>query len=127
MITIASETLVPLRDAPKLLPPAPTGKPIHLSAIYRWVSKGVAGVKLEVIRVGGKNYTSQEALQRFAERLSTPAAASLPLRRAPRGVSDPVSISADLAKELGLRQPSGVASSNKTHTPSLSPHIRRTG
>jgi hypothetical protein len=72
VIDLASEQLVSLHDVPKLLPPRPNGKRVHISAVYRWVQRGIRGTRLEVIRVGGTTYTSREALQRFA----SPAAAS---------------------------------------------------
>lgn len=70
MIDIGNEQLVSLRDVPKLLPTRSSGKRVHISAVYRWVQRGVRGNRLEVIRVGGTTYTSREALQRFA---SSPA------------------------------------------------------
>ena len=70
MIEIAKENLIPLSQAPRHLPPRPSGKRLHISAIYRWIGKGVGGVRLESIRLGGTTYTSLEAIQRFAERLS---------------------------------------------------------
>jgi hypothetical protein len=66
VIDIKSEQLVSLREVPKLLPARGNGRRIHVSAIYRWVQRGVRGTRLEVIRVGGTTYTSREALQRFA-------------------------------------------------------------
>ena len=71
MIDISAEDLIPIRDVPKLLPPRPNGKRVHISAVYRWILRGVRGVCLESIRVGGTSYTSVEALQRFADRLSS--------------------------------------------------------
>jgi hypothetical protein len=38
--------------------------------LYRWAKRGLRGVKLETIRVGGTLCTSLEALQRFCERLT---------------------------------------------------------
>lgn len=70
MIDIENETLIPIGDVPSRLPPRPNGKRVHISAIYRWMSRGVRGIKLEVIKVGGSTYTSLEALQRFADWLS---------------------------------------------------------
>jgi hypothetical protein len=35
------------------------------STIWRWYRKGIAGVKLETICIGGIRHTSFEALQRF--------------------------------------------------------------
>ncbi len=69
MIDLAAETLIPLRDVPRHLPTRSNGKRIHISACYRWMSRGVKGVVLESLRIGGSTYTSREALQRFAERL----------------------------------------------------------
>lgn len=66
MIEIESETLVPLREVSKLLPSRPNGKRVHISAIYRWVQRGIKGIRLDAIRIGGTTYTSREALQRFA-------------------------------------------------------------
>jgi hypothetical protein len=66
MIEIEGETLVALREVSKLLPLRPNGKRVHISAIYRWVQRGIKGVRLEAIRIGGTTYTSREALQRFA-------------------------------------------------------------
>lgn len=66
MIEINQETLIPLAEVPRRLPPRPSGRMIHISAVYRWVQRGVRGVRLEAIRVGGTTYTSIEALQRFA-------------------------------------------------------------
>lgn len=47
MIELSSETLVPVRNVPKLLLKRPNGKHIHISAVYRWTQHGVRGVKLE--------------------------------------------------------------------------------
>lgn len=65
MIDLETENLLSLHDVPKILPPRPNGKRVHISAIYRWAQRGIRGQRLEVIRVGGTTYTSREALQRF--------------------------------------------------------------
>ena len=67
MIDLREETLVPLREVPRLLPPRASGRRIHISAVYRWAQRGVRGIRLETARVGGTTYTSREALQRFAD------------------------------------------------------------
>ena len=67
MIDIKTENLLPLHDVPKMLPARSNGKRVHISAVYRWIQRGVQGTHLEVIRIGGTTYTSQEALQRFAK------------------------------------------------------------
>ena len=70
MIDLSTEKLIRVQDVPRLLPPRHTGKPVHVSAIYRWIQRGVQGVRLEYIKIGGTTYTSEEALQRFADRRS---------------------------------------------------------
>jgi Protein of unknown function (DUF1580) len=45
-----------------------------LASIYRWAFKGVRGVQLETILIGGRRYTSREAVARFIARLSEPRA-----------------------------------------------------
>ena len=70
MIDLAKEKLIRLSDVPELLPPRANGKRVHVSAVYRWVSRGVRGVRLESVTIGGTTYTSLEALQRHADRLS---------------------------------------------------------
>ena len=70
MIDLSAEKLIRVQDVPRLLPPRHTGKRVHISAVYRWIQRGVQGVRLESIRIGGTTYTSKEALQRFADRRS---------------------------------------------------------
>lgn len=71
MIDIATEEIFPLNDAPKHLPPR-RGKVIHVSTIHRWVQRGLKGIRLEVVQVGGSRHTSLPALQRFFDRLGDP-------------------------------------------------------
>jgi hypothetical protein len=70
MINSAEENLIAIRDVPRRLPPRPNGKLLHISAVYRWTLRGLKGVRLETVRIGGTTYTSREALQRFSERLT---------------------------------------------------------
>ena len=70
MIDIDKENLIALHQLPKHLPRRPNGKTLHLSAVYRWCTKGVRGQVLETVRIGGTTYSSTEALQRFADALT---------------------------------------------------------
>lgn len=103
MISIANEQLIPLRDAPKHLPPRPNGKRLHISVFYRWITRGVRGILLESIRIGGTTYTSLEALQRFGVHLSPMPVVNLPQVQTPfarrREAED---ASRRLAMKLGL-------------------------
>jgi hypothetical protein len=66
MIDLNKEQLIRLSEVPKILPKRQDGKRVHISAIYRWAQRGVKGVRLETLKIGGTTYTSREALQRFA-------------------------------------------------------------
>ena len=70
MIDISSETVLPLREAAKLLPRRRQGRPVHASTLHRWASRGIKGVRLETIRIGGVRCTSPPALQRFFDQLT---------------------------------------------------------
>jgi hypothetical protein len=67
MIDTATEQLIPLTHAPQAVPHRP-----HLSTARRWARQGVGGVVLETVMIGGRRFTSREALQRFVHRLSVP-------------------------------------------------------
>jgi hypothetical protein len=45
------------------------GRP-HISTLMRWALRGVKGVRLETVVIGGRRFTSLEAIQRFIARLS---------------------------------------------------------
>ncbi len=70
MIDISNETLLTLTEAAQVRPRGRRGQPTHVSTVHRWIANGVRGVHLEAIRLGGQLYTSKEAIQRFAERLT---------------------------------------------------------
>jgi len=67
MIDINVEHTLPLNEAAKVVP----GRP-HTATIWRWWRRGVKGVKLETVVVGGRRFTSVEAIQRFIASLSDP-------------------------------------------------------
>ena len=65
-MSIASECVISLREAAHRLPRiSRSGKPVHFSTIYRWATRGVGGVRLEVAKIGGRLVTTTEALERF--------------------------------------------------------------
>jgi hypothetical protein len=72
---LLAEKLVTLYEAARRLPPGRGGRPVSFSCVLRWITQGVPGpdgnrVKLEGARVGGRWLTSEEALGRWAERLT---------------------------------------------------------
>lgn len=70
MLRIGDDNLIPLSQVPRIFPTRSNGKTVHISAVYRWAQRGVRGVRLETLKVGGTSYTSIEAVQRFAEELT---------------------------------------------------------
>ncbi len=70
MIDLAHESVLSLTDAVEHLPQRRGGRSVHVATLYRWAQRGVRGVKLEALQVGGTKCTSIEALQRFFERLT---------------------------------------------------------
>ncbi len=62
MIDLSSEHVFPVKDAPKHIPGRPSS-----AAVWRWVLYGLRGVKLESALIGGRRFTSTEAVQRFAD------------------------------------------------------------
>lgn len=68
MIDVFSEELLTPKQAAACLPGRGRGKPVHVATIHRWIQKGIRGVHLEAVRVGGVLYTNRRALQAFADR-----------------------------------------------------------
>lgn len=68
-VSMETESLLSLSEASRYLPDRP-----HVSTLHRWRLRGIRGIKLETILVGGRRYTSREALERFT--VAVTAAAS---------------------------------------------------
>lgn len=69
MLDLLTESTLSLSQAACELPKL-GGRKLHASSLWRWARKGVRGVKLEYVRLGGRILTSREALARFAQRLA---------------------------------------------------------
>jgi hypothetical protein len=67
MIEALAATFVLLSKAGRLLSTNPSP-----ATMWRWAVKGVDGVKLETFKIGGRRYTTAEALDRFVARLNGP-------------------------------------------------------
>jgi len=61
MINPFSETMLPLAKAARSIP----GRTVSPQTVYRWISHGIEGVKLEALNVGGRMQTSEQALTQF--------------------------------------------------------------
>ena len=62
MIDLKTENVFPINEAPKHI----HGRP-SIATVWRWSLYGVGGIKLETILIGGRRFSSSEAVQRFAD------------------------------------------------------------
>jgi len=60
-IDYEAETIVSLGEACRSFPP----DGISDATMARWIQRGVRGVKLETLMIGGRRFTSKEAICRF--------------------------------------------------------------
>jgi hypothetical protein len=65
MISFDRETSLSLRQAAKILPGQPSRSTLH-----RWTHHGCRGVRLATFLVGGRRYTTREAIENFINALS---------------------------------------------------------
>ena len=120
MISLKDDELIPVREVPRFLS-RPGRKPVHFTTVYRWISRGIGGERLEAVRVGGTMYTTTRALEEWIERISPPppaadtlngeasGAASAPTAAGPRPASRKRHREIDAAakrvcEELGLAE-----------------------
>lgn len=117
MLPLDPAKFVPLSDVPAMLPARPNGRKVHISAVYRWASKGVKGVRLETVRIAGALFTTREAVEDFINAAAQPVEVRVvPDRLAERRQAI---AAARLAVELGLLETSG-----KRNSPRVPDHTR---
>jgi len=62
---LLTEDLLGLNEVPPVLQ-----KRVNISTVWRWTNRGIKGVQLETIKLGGKTLTSVQAVTRFIESTS---------------------------------------------------------
>jgi hypothetical protein len=70
LIDPKTEELLTLNQARSLPELRKNGQRVDLSTLYRWVTRGVRGVKLASVQIGGSRCTSREAVATFLKRLT---------------------------------------------------------
>lgn len=68
-IDIHNEEIITLSQAARLLPKI-NSKHISPNAVWRWCRRGTRGVHLEHVRIGGRLFTSPDALNRFVNEVA---------------------------------------------------------
>lgn len=58
--------LIPLHEIPRNVPKI-RGRKVAMSTVYRWVSHGLSGIRLETIAGPSGTYTTKDALAEFFE------------------------------------------------------------
>jgi hypothetical protein len=71
-----SEETMPLAAAARKLPCLRNGRPIRVSTLWRWATRGVRGVRLDTAYVGSVRVTTEASLREFFERLRRPERAA---------------------------------------------------
>ncbi len=66
---LLTEDLVYFADVARRFPEG-DGRGMHVGTLNRWRDRGVAGVRLEAVRVGGRWMTSWQAVDRFVTALN---------------------------------------------------------
>ena len=67
---ILAEQVVSFSELARRLPRRRNGRPTHTATVHRWRQRGLKGIRLEAIRLGGSWATSLEAYRRFCEALT---------------------------------------------------------
>jgi hypothetical protein len=78
MIDTEKEKLKSFATATKTI----QGRP-HISTLHRWREHGIQGIQLETVMIGGRRYTSDEALSRFFAAVTAAANGEPPPVRTP--------------------------------------------
>lgn len=96
-IDVTNERLITITEASQRVP----GRP-GVSTVWRWISAGCRGVVLESVLIGGKRYTSQEAIERFIAATTAQAKGEQPPVRTARQRERAIAAAERELRELGI-------------------------
>jgi hypothetical protein len=65
MIDTSIEQAIPLSLAAREIPNRRGDRGVNVATIWRWMQRGIRGIKLETILIGGQRMTTREAMRRF--------------------------------------------------------------
>lgn len=106
MIDVHNEQIGSLTEAAKWVPRRRGGRPCHVSTLWRWARRGIRGVKLETIDIGGTSCTSREALDRFYA-----AVTALRMGQEPKPLPPPAAIVKRTKNAIAALQKAGILES----------------
>jgi len=95
---LQESTFFSLNEATKKFP-----SPVSRATLERWIRRGVHGVKLATIKIGGRRFTTASAIRDFllGQQHTTPE----PARTEPKHGNLSKKAIADLSKKYGLPEP----------------------
>jgi hypothetical protein len=70
MIDLSRERPITLNAARRLPELSRDGRRPDIASLYRWTGKGLRGIRLESVQIGGSRCTSVEAVRRFINALT---------------------------------------------------------
>jgi Protein of unknown function (DUF1580) len=70
MLDLFDGALITFGQAAVKFPRRRGNRPLHVATLHRWRTRGLKGVLLPAIRVGGQWMTSEAALSRFVTQLT---------------------------------------------------------
>jgi len=99
---LVAEGLITFSKAARLCPCRRRGRNVHTSTLYRWATRGIRGVHLEVLDTPSGLCTSEPAIKRFFAKLTV--ARNLPSQRPqpPRDEKQHEAIEAELNRRFGI-------------------------
>lgn len=75
---LVTEGLLSVTELRAMIPSSRLGRRVNKSTIFRWITHGCHGVRLEAERIGGSYYTSRQAFARFRAALNQRQAPFIP-------------------------------------------------
>jgi hypothetical protein len=99
---LLGESNLLVQNLAKSLPHGRGSRSIHPGTLRRWIHKGVRGVRLEAVRLGGRWMTSYEAVERFMAALTNTVESPAPVGRSPTSRLRAISKAERLAEAQGF-------------------------
>lgn len=84
MIDTSIEQAIPLSLAAREIPNRRGSRGVNVATVWRWMQRGIRGIKLETILIGGQRMTTREAMRRFFAATTAAADGTAPSVAAPR-------------------------------------------
>jgi len=78
MIDTAVEQPLPLAVLARKVPNRDGKRGVNVSTMWRWIQRGIHGVRLESLLIGGIRMSTEQALARFFERTTAAASGEVP-------------------------------------------------